>query len=207
MGAAKAIKETFEKERSGTKDQSYDYKALQRERLIGYRKEKTAVVRVKKPTNIAKARSLGYKAKKGIVVVRVRVRRGSGAQRRPRKGRKPKRMGVKKLTRAISIKGIAEHRASRKYENCEVLNSYKLGADGKSHYYEVILVDTSAPEIKSDKNLKWICRKTQRGRAERGLTSAGKKSRGLHKKGRGSEKDRPSRNSRIKQKARKARTK
>ena len=207
MSATKAIKETFEKERSGTKDQSYDYKALQRERMIGYRKEKTAIVRIKKPTNIAKARSLGYKAKKGIIVVRARVRRGSGAHRRPRKGRKPKRMGVKKLTRAISIKGIAEQRSSRKFENCEVLNSYKVGADGKSHYYEVILIDTAAPEIKSDKNLKWISGKTHKGRAERGLTSAGKKSRGLQKKGIGTEKDRPSRNSRLKQKARKAKNK
>ncbi|MAG22263.1 MAG: 50S ribosomal protein L15e [Candidatus Diapherotrites archaeon] len=192
MSATKAIQETFAKEFAGKKDKSYDYKAIQRERMIGFRKEKQAIVRLDKPTNIAKARTLGYKAKKGLVVVRVRVRRGSGAQRRPKKGRKPKRMGVNKLTRAISIKGIAEQRASRKYENCEVLNSYKIGADGKHHYYEVILVDTSAPEIKSDKDLNWLCEKTQKGRAERGLTSAGKKSRGLRRKGKGAEKIRPS---------------
>ena len=192
MGAIKAIQQTFEKERKGVKSKDYDYKAIQRERMIGYRKEKKAIVRVKKPTNVAKARTLGYKAKKGVIVVRVRVRRGSGAHLRPRKGRRPKRMGVKKLTRKISIKGIAEQRASKKYENCEALNSYKVGVDGKSHYFEVILINTSAPEIKRDKDLKWICEKTQKGRAERGLTSAGKKSRGLRKKGRGTEKIRPS---------------
>jgi len=192
MGAAKAIKETFQKEIAGAKDKSYDYKALQRNRLIGFRKEERAIVRVAKPTNIPRARALGYKAKKGFVVVRVRVRRGSGAHQRPKKGRKPKRMGVKKLTRKTSIKRIAEQRASRKYENCEVLNSYLVGTDGKHKYFEVILVDTSAPEIKKDKHVKWICEKTQKGRVERGLTASGKKGRGLTKKGKGTEKNRPS---------------
>ncbi len=192
MSATKAIQKTFQNEAKGKKDESYDYKAIKRERLISFRKEKSAIVRIEKPTNIAKARMLGYKAKKGFIVVRSRVRRGSGAQVRPKGGRKPKRMGVKKLTRAISIKSIAEQRASKKYENCEVLNSYKVGADGKHHYYEVILIDTAAPEIKSDKDVKWITEKTQRGRAERGLTSSGKKYRGLRKKGKGAEKIRPS---------------
>ena len=192
MGAAKAIQQTFEKEHKGIKDSDYDYKSLHRERLISFRKEKTAVVRVDKPTNIAKARALGYKAKKGVIVVRVRVRRGSGAHLRPKAGRRPKRMGVTKLTRKINIRGIAELRASKKYENCEALNSYEIAKDGKHHYFEVILVNVSAPEIKSDKDLKWICEKTQKGRAERGLTSAGKKSRGLRKKGKGTEKIRPS---------------
>ncbi len=200
MGAIKAIQETFQKELKGAKDESYDYKAIQRNRLIGFRKEKKAVVRVKKPTNIARARALGYKAKKGFIVVRVRVRKGSGAHRRPKKGRKPKRMGVRKLTRKISIQGIAELRASKKYENCEALNSYLVGKDGKSHYYEVILVDTAAPEIKSDKDIAWICESTQKGRAERGLTSAGKHSRGLRRKGKGAEKVRPS----LRAKSRKA---
>ena len=192
MGALKAIRETFEKERKGEKDESYDYKAMQRNRLIQFRKEKGAIVRVEKPLNIARAHVLGYKAKKGFVVVRVRVRKGSGAHRRPKAGRKPKRMGVKKLTRKINIQSIAEQRASRKYENCEVLNSYFAGEDGKHHYFEVILVDTAAPEIIADKDINWICSPTQKGRSERGLTSAGKKGRGLRRKGTGTEKTRPS---------------
>ena len=56
----------------------------------------------------------------------------------------------------------------------------------------MILVDTSAPEIKSDKEMNWISDKNQKGRAFRGLTSKGKKSRGLRKKGDGAEKVRPS---------------
>ena len=42
---------------------------------------------------------------------------------------------------------------------------------------EVILVDKHHPVIKADKSINWIT--TQRRRAFRGLTSAGKKSRGL----------------------------
>jgi len=185
---AQHIQETFQKEYKGEKG----FKELYRQRLIEFRKEKKSVVRVKKPTNIARARNLGYKAKKGIIVVRARVRKGSGMHKRPKSGRKPKRMGVKKLTRRISIKSIAEQRASRKYPNCEVLNSYFVGEDGQRKYYEIILVDTAAPEIKKDKDLKWICKDEQRGRAERGLTGSGKKSRGLRRKGKGAEKVRPS---------------
>ncbi len=87
---------------------------------------------------------------------------------------------------------MAEQKAARKYRNCEVLNSYKIGDDGKSHYFEVILVDTSAPEILSDKEINWICSAKHTRRVFRGLTSAGKKSRGLRKKGIGAEKVRPS---------------
>ncbi len=199
MGAAKHIQETFQKEFKGEKDEQFDYKALQRERLIEFRKEKRAVVRIKKPTNIARARTLGYKAKKGFVVVRVRIRKGSGLHKRPVAGRRPKRMGVKKLTRRLNTQAIAEQRVARKFRNCEVLNSYYIGDDGKSHYFEVILVDTSAPEIKSDKEINWICDKNQKGRSFRGLTSRGKKSRGLRKKGKGAEKVRPSLRARKRQ--------
>ncbi len=192
MGAAKHIQETFQKEFAGKKDEDFDYKSLQRNRLIEFRKEKKSVVRLEKPTNIARARTLGYKAKKGFVMARVRIRKGSGLHKRPTMGRRPKRMGVRKLTRRQNIQAMAEQRASRKYPNCEPLNSYYIGDDGKSHYFEVILVDTSAPEIKSDSETNWICEKNQKGRASRGLTSQGKKSRGLRKKGKGAERARPS---------------
>ena len=192
MGASKHIQETFQKEFAGKKDKSFDYKAIHRNRLIEFRKEKLAVVRLEKPTNIARARTLGYKAKKGFVVVRVRMRKGSGMHTRPTMGRRPKRMGVNKLTRRLNIQAMAEQKAARKFKNCEVLNSYYIGEDGKKHYYEVILADTSAPEIQSDKDVKWISQKGQKGRAARGLTSRGKKSRGLRNKGEGAEKVRPS---------------
>lgn len=188
MGAAKFIQQTFQREFAGKKDDLYDYKKIQRNRLIEFRKEKKAIVRLEKPTNIARAHTLGYKAKKGFVVVRTRIRKGSGMHTRPTSGRRPKRMGVTKLTRNINIQAIAEQRCTRKYPNCEVLNSYYIGDDGVNHYYEVILVDVNAPEIKSDREINWICSRKHKGRALRGLTSRGKKSRGLRRKGKGAEK-------------------
>jgi len=181
LSATKYIVETLQKEYKGEKG-AYNYKKLYKDKLVEYRKSELAIVRLEKPSNLPRARALGYKAKKGFVVVRVRVRKGSGAHKRPRAGRRPKRMGVKKLTRNISIQRIAEQRASRKYPNCEVLNSYWVGEDGRHEYYEVILVDRDAPEIKADKDINWICSSKHKGRAERGLTSAAKKARKNRKK-------------------------
>ncbi|MEM0360188.1 MAG: 50S ribosomal protein L15e [Candidatus Diapherotrites archaeon] len=192
MGAGKYIQETFEKEMAGKKDANYNYKAIKRERLLQYRKEKSAVVRVEKPTNPPKAHALGYKAKKGFLIARVRIRKGGGKHERARSRRKPKKQGIEKLTMKKNIQTIAEGRASDKFKNCEVLNSYLVGEDGKHKYFEVILVDTSAPEIIADKTINWICSNKQKGRVERGLTSAGKKARALRGKGKGYEKARPS---------------
>jgi len=138
-------------------------------------REGPSVVRIPKPTKLKRARELGYKAKQGVVVVRVRVRRGGRRRERPSRGRRPKRMGVLKLTPKKSIQWMAEERAARKFPNLEVLNSYYVGEDGRYKYYEVILVDPHHPVILSDPQLS----KLQRGRVFRGLTSAGRKARGL----------------------------
>ncbi len=192
MSSTKYIQETFEKEYSGKKDKDYNYKELNRERLLSFRNEEHAVIKIDKPTNIARAKKLGYKAKEGIIMCRVRIRKGGGKHDRPNAGRKPKRMGVTTLTRRKSIQAIAELRASEKFSNCEVLNSYFIGQDGQHKYFEIILVDVRHPAIIADRDLNWIIDSKQRGRAERGLTSAAKKSRGLLHKGKGTEKIRPS---------------
>ncbi len=165
---------------------------IMRQRLVEWRKQ-PAVVRIEKPTRLDRARKLGYKAKQGFVVVRVRVRRGGFRKKRPSSGRRPKRMGVSKYKLAKSLRLIAEERAARKFPNLEVLNSYWVGEDGRHKWFEVILVDPNHPVIKADKDINWICEKQHNGRAFRGLTSAGKKVRGLRNKGRGAEKVRPSR--------------
>ena len=72
------IQETFQKEFKGIKDENYNYKKISSERFQGFRKQERAVVRLDKPTNLARPRRLGYKAKEGFVVVRVQVRKGSG---------------------------------------------------------------------------------------------------------------------------------
>jgi large subunit ribosomal protein L15e len=140
-----------------------------------------------------RARDLGYRAKQGNVVVRARVRRGGLRKPTIRGGRRAKRKGISKITMAKSIQRIAEERTSRHYPNLEVLNSYWVGEDGKSKYYEVILVDPHHPVIKTDKKINWICEPQHRRRVQRGLTSAGQRGRAMHKKGKGVEKARPSR--------------
>ncbi|NOX72053.1 MAG: 50S ribosomal protein L15e [Candidatus Micrarchaeota archaeon] len=144
-------------------------------RLVEIRAEGT-VVRVDKPTRPDRARALGYKAKQGFVVVRARVPRGKRKRPKFAGGRKPKTSG-RFFPTDKSKQQIAEEKAARKYPNMEVLNSYYLTEDGKHKWYEVILVDTTHPSVKSDKERSWISSKKHSGRAFRGLTSAGKKSR------------------------------
>ena len=151
---------------------------LMKQRLVEWRRQ-PSIVRVEKPTRIDRARRLGYKAKQGFVVVRVRVRKGGLRKPRPRSGRRPKRMGVYGHAPKKSLRLVAEERAARKYRNLEVLNSYYVGEDGLYKYYEVILVDPHHPAILSDPDINWIASPSQRGRVFRGKTSAGRKMRGL----------------------------
>ncbi|OYT32305.1 MAG: 50S ribosomal protein L15e [Thermofilum sp. ex4484_79] len=128
---------------------------LMKQRLIKWRREPT-IVRVEKPTRINRARALGYKAKQGFVVVRVRVRKGGLNRPRPRSGRRPKRMGIGYAPHK-SAQLIAEERAARKYPNLVVLGSYWVGEDGVYKWYEVVMVDPAHPVIKSDKERNWVC--------------------------------------------------
>ena len=164
---------------------------LYRERLIQWRKEK-AVTKIDKPTRIDRARSLGYKAKQGYIVARTRVLRGGRQRPLIKKGRRSKHRGRRKIV-GKSYQWVAEERTAKKFQNLEVLNSYPLAKDGKHAWFEVILVDPNHSQIKSDNSINWICEPQNRGRVFRGLSTAGKRSRGiLTKKGKGAEKLRPS---------------
>ena len=166
-------------------------KELAWSRQIAWRRG-PSFVRIEHPTRIDRARELGYRAKPGYVVVRARVRRGGRRKPWPMGGRHPKRRGMNKITMGKSIQRMAEERVSKRHPNMEVLNSYWVGEDGGHKYYEVILVDPQHPAIKNDPKINWICEPQHRGRAFRGLTSAGRKGRGLMYKGKGAEKVRPS---------------
>lgn len=166
------------------------YSKLVKDRLIQWRRE-TAVTRIEHPTDLVSARRLGYKAKHGFILIRARLHRGGKSRPTIRSGRSSKHFG-QRLTLKKSYQWVAEERAVKNYPNLEVLNSYKVGKDGIHYWFEVILVDPNHPEIKADKNISWISSGKHRGRVHRGLTSAGRKSRGLLGKGRGHEKSRPS---------------
>jgi len=145
-------------------------KDLMQQRVLDWRKE-PSVARIDKPTRPDRARKLGYKAKIGYVVARVRVRRSGFRKPRPSSGRRPKRMGVEKIKLGKSLGLIAEERAARRFPNLEVLNSYWVWEDGIYKWFEVLMVNrTLLPELKIAKG---------EGKAFRGLTNAGRKARGL----------------------------
>ena len=168
-----------------------DLGELQWRRKQDWRKQ-GAIERIERPTRLDRARGLGYKAKQGVVLVRVSVRKGSARKQRHKAGRRSKRQGVNRITRRKNLQRIAEERASRKYPNLRVLNSYWVGEDGSQKWFEAILLDPEHPAIENDPDLNWICDDSQRGRAFRGKTSAGQRGRGLNTRGKGSEHTRPS---------------
>ncbi|ASJ09969.1 50S ribosomal protein L15e [Thermococcus sp. P6] len=185
MGMYKYIREAWKRPK-----ESY-VGGLLKERMIEWRRE-PVVVRIERPTRLDRARNLGYQAKQGYVMVRVRVRKGGRKRPRWKGARKPSKMGQVKYSPKKSLQWIAEEKAARKFPNLEVLNSYWVGEDGMYKWFEVIMVDPHHPVIKSDPKINWITGGAHKGRVFRGLTSAGRKSRGLRNKGKGAEKVRPS---------------
>ncbi|MEM0107137.1 MAG: 50S ribosomal protein L15e [Candidatus Micrarchaeaceae archaeon] len=168
MGMYKYEKEAFAKE---YKERSKEYK----QRITSWRNAPT-VSKINKPSNIARARELGYKAKQGIIVARVKVRGGKKKRKSFDGGRKPSKSG-RFFTRAKSLQSIAEDRAAKKFPNCEVLNSYFVGKSGVESFYEIILLERDNPVIAKNKEYNRII--SQKGRSFRGLTSSGKKHRGI----------------------------
>src|SRR3989344_318483 len=161
---------------------------LLRKRMIEWRKN-PSVIKLERPTRLDRARNLGYKAKQGFLVARVKLKRGGRLRKQFKAGRKPRKMRRLEIINE-SYQLIAEKRANKKFHNFEVLNSYWVGKDGLHYWYEVILIDPDNPVIKNDKKLNWILKK--KGRVYRGLTSSARKTRGLRGKGMGHEKMRPS---------------
>ena len=117
-----------------------------RRSAITWRRE-PVIKRISRPTKLVTARRLGYKAKPGIALVRIRIRRGGAHKARPSSGRRQKAMGVSKFTPSLGIQTIAERRAARHYPNMTIQNSYHLFSDGTSHWYEVILIDRNRREL------------------------------------------------------------
>ena len=124
-----------------------------RQRAVVWRNE-NAVTRVEKPSRIARARRLGYKAKQGIIVVRMRVGTGGMRKQRPRGGRRPKHLGVTKIKADVSMKQVSERRVLERYPNMKLLGSYFLYKDGMHYWFEIILADPSHPRIAKDKEIR-----------------------------------------------------
>ncbi|KAL0052400.1 hypothetical protein WJX82_001527 [Trebouxia sp. C0006] len=167
MGAYKYVEELWKKKQSDV------LRFLLRVRCWEYR-QLPGIIRLTGPSRPDKARMLGYKAKQGFVIYRVRVRRG---------GRK------KPVSKGI----VYEERAGRKLGGLRVLNSYWVNQDSTYKYFEIILVDPHHTAIRKDARINWIVNPVHKHRELRGLTSTGKKYRGLRHKGHATNKLRPSR--------------
>lgn len=181
MGAYKYIRESFQQE---YKERSPEFRA----KLARWNAE-PVMKRIEKPTNIARARELGYKDKQGVVVVRARILKGLTKRAKIGGGRKPSKSG-RFYARKKSERSIVEERVGRTYSNCEVLNSYYVGEDGKAKYFEVILLDRGNHSITNDPIYSRII--GMKGRAYRGLTSSGRRHRGLLSKAVSTNVNRPS---------------
>ncbi|XP_005105828.1 60S ribosomal protein L15 [Aplysia californica] len=176
MGAYKYMQEIYRKKQSDI------MRFLIRVRCWQFR-QLSAIHRASRPMRPDKARRLGYRAKQGYVIYRVRIKRG-GRKRPVPKGctyGKPKTHGVNQLKFQRSHRNVAEERVGRKCGALRVLNSYWVAQDSTYKFFEIILVDPFHKTIRRDPAIQWICRSVHKHRELRGLTSAGKSSRGLGK--------------------------
>lgn len=176
MGAYKYLEELYKKKQSDV------MRFLLRIRCWEFR-QLNVIHRASRPSRPDKARRLGYKAKQGYVIYRVRVRRG-GRKRPVEKGityGKPKTQGVTQLKFQRSLRSVAEERVGRRCGNLRVLNSYWVNQDSTYKFFEVIMVDPSHAAIRRDPRINWIANPVHKHRELRGLTAAGKKNRGLGK--------------------------
>ena len=186
-GAYKYLRELWNRKQSDV------MRFLQRTRAWEFRQMPT-IHRATKPTRPDKARRLGYKAKQGYCVYRVRVRRG-GRKRPVHKGQvygKPRNAGITALKARRSLRSVAEERAARRCGGLRVLNSYWVNQDATFKYFEIIMVDPAHKAIRRDPRINWIVNPTHKHRELRGVTSAGRANRGLRSKAHGSAKRKPS---------------
>ncbi len=106
-------------------------------RLIKWHKGRP-IVRVDGPTNIPRARTLGYKATKDIIVVRVRISKGKRVRRRADLGRKPGK-NRKEVNPGAPLSYYAVVKAANRFSNLSPLGVYLAGETGTDKYFEIIM--------------------------------------------------------------------
>ncbi len=178
MGAYKYLQELWKKKQSDV------MRFLLRLRTWEFRQLPT-IHRANHPSRPDKAHRLGYKAKQGFVVYRVKVKRGD-RKKLVSKGinyGKPASAGINKQKSSRNLQTLAETRVGRRCGALRVLSSYWVAQDSAHKWFEVILVDPNHQTIRNDPRINWICNAVHTHREMRGLTSSGKKGRGLNNKG------------------------
>jgi len=187
MGAYKYLQEMWRKKQSDV------MRFVSRLRTWEYR-QLPAIHRCSRPSRADKARKVGYKAKQGYLVYRVRIKRGD-RKKRVQKGivyGKPGHCGINKWKMTRNLRSVAEERIGRKCGALRVLNSYWVAQDAVHKWYEVVMVDPFHKVVRDDPRINWICKPAMKHRELRGVTAAGRKARGLLVKGKRATKLRPS---------------
>ncbi|KAI8421028.1 hypothetical protein MSG28_008157 [Choristoneura fumiferana] len=100
---------------------------------------------------------------------------------RPTRPDKARRLGYRAKQESACAAEAASERVGRRCGGLRVLNSYWVAQDSSYKYFEVILVDPSHKAIRRDPKINWIVNAVHKHREMRGLTSAGRSSRGLGK--------------------------
>lgn len=164
------------------KKQSDVMKYMTRVTLVEARQNEV-VFRKDKPSFLERARKLGYKAKNGYSVWGVRIRKGDAIRNYSNGNTRGKcvNAGIHQIKPKLNKQAEAEQIIGKQLGGLRVLNSYKVGQDLRYHHFEVIMVDASLESIRNDHKINWICNSVHKHREMRGLTSAGRKSRGLGK--------------------------
>ncbi len=124
-----------------------------RKKAVLWRKQHS-LTKIDKPSRIKRARRLGYKAKPGIIIVRMRVGAGGMRKNRPKGGRRPKHLGVSRIKGRTNMKQVAENRVAQRYSNMTILGSYFLYGDSMHYWYEVVLADQYNSNVIKDIHLK-----------------------------------------------------
>ena len=106
--------------------------------------------RLERPSRLDKARMFGYKAKEGVVVIRIKVSKSGMRRQRPVSGRRPKHFGVLRMKSDEPVQKVAERRVKERHTNLKLLGSYQLWVDGKHRWYECVMIDPMHPAIKND---------------------------------------------------------
>ena len=91
MGAYQEIRKIWKQPKKNLGD-------LWKQRLIQWRRE-NSVTKIDYPTRLDRARNLGYKAKKGYFMVRVKLLRGGRMRPQFKSGRSPKKTRRKKIVK------------------------------------------------------------------------------------------------------------
>ena len=93
-------------------------------------RRQNSIIKCQNSTRIDRARKLGFRAKQGFIITRVRALRGGKKNPKIRKGRDGGNLSTK-IVHSKNYQWICEEKSQRKYKNLEVLNSYWVGQDEK----------------------------------------------------------------------------